>query len=434
MKNLGRSCLLLFLILTFPASAKDLSGLYDTADLRDWQTRYSRSTQEIFDRVIVPALEREEKQKLSHVSLDFPLESEGELRGEPLGFYTQTDLSRVVMPIFSLKFLDDLCIAYEWLVVNGYGIETISEYVGMLKYKGAGEFPGGRYPPPLPTLKIPDDALQNPRVANFSFNTARLFILLHELGHIYHGHSGYATGKMRQARRNEEQADRFAVDVIRRTNIEPVGLLVFFMADAHWAPNRADFGSDMAWENYLNLRATHPLSGQRLRVLATQLVEPLATEISLIAVKLEDIEVLTSILLAAEATDESALAPRRPGELLSRFSPKGEPKKQASLAFEGFYKGEYVRFVSGEQESLRVEVEFQRRGNRVTGRYSFGLGQGTLQGTVTGNVLDQRWQWGRKSGYGRLLVLDNGKAFSGTWGYRESQDGGGTWQARREND
>lgn len=152
---------LLLLLMSTAAPAKDLSGLYDPATLSYWQTRYPVSTRKIFDQVILPVLAVEEKQRLSGVQLDFPLHAEGDSKGQPLAFYRPVDQSRVVMPIFSLKFLDDLCTAYAWLQVKGYSLETISDYTAMLKYK---DFPAGRYPQPLKALHIPDDALKDKEV------------------------------------------------------------------------------------------------------------------------------------------------------------------------------------------------------------------------------------------------------------------------------
>ena len=172
----------------------------------------------IFNQVILPVLTGEEKQRLSGVQLDFPLHAEGDSKGQPLAFYHPVDQSLVVMPIFSLKFLDDLCTAYAWLQVKGYSLETISDYTAMLKYK---DFPAGSYPQPLKALHIPDDALKDKEVDELAlghFVTARTFILLHELGHVYYRHRATTA---EQSRRNEEQADAFAAQVMGRTPLPP---------------------------------------------------------------------------------------------------------------------------------------------------------------------------------------------------------------------
>jgi hypothetical protein len=78
-----------------------------------------------------------------------------------------------------------------------------------------------------------------------------------------------------------------------------------------------------------------------------------------------------------------------------------------------------------------MEMVLQRTGNIVRGSYSFGLGIGTIQGTVAGTALNLEWQWGNYYGRGILNATDNGARLSGVWGYRESNRDGGTWSCRR---
>jgi hypothetical protein len=151
------------------------------------------------------------------------------------------------MPAISLLFFEDLCIAYAWLQVRGYRLETVEEYVTMLKYKDSRAF-GGRYPPPLEALGIPADAASDPRVNDLSLrfrNTGYAFILGHELGHIRYRHAGYD-----------------GVSTI------PMGAMIFFQTAVYYFENRADFPSDAAWRAYLAKSATHPLSTDRLQSLS----------------------------------------------------------------------------------------------------------------------------------------------------------------------
>jgi hypothetical protein len=63
----------------------------------------------------------------------------------------------------------------------------------MLKY-GEPERFGGRYPAPLPALQIPGDALGDSVVdeqAQKLLKSAIIFLVLHELGHVLHGHPSY---------------------------------------------------------------------------------------------------------------------------------------------------------------------------------------------------------------------------------------------------
>jgi hypothetical protein len=409
------------------ASAKDLSNLYDVGDLEYWKARYEKSTRKIFDQIIWPVLSVREKQRLHGLRLDFPLLSEGD-QSNPLNYYAPGD-GRVVLPVLSLKFLDDLCTAYAWLQTNGYGLETISEYTAMLAYR---DFPQGRYPAPLPALHIPDNALNDQNVNELSlghFVTARTFILLHELGHAYYGHRWRT---LKESRGNEEQADRFAATVMARTPLPPLGMLVFFMADAHWSNFPVTY-SDKQWQEELEKKRTHPLTGQRLHTLAQQLQDPdLARALDAMAAMLDDPEVQGGIVATAKATDESMLAPRRPGELPRIASAVPETRAER-LAFDGRYTG--IATQNGEPTPFPIEVMFQRSGKAVTGRYSFGLGVGQIKdGFVDGNTVRFQWEWSGNYGRAALRATSDGGAFSGTWGYRESETNAGSWNGQRSQD
>jgi hypothetical protein len=103
------------------ATAADLSQLYDRPTLQYWGERYTRSTTRILDAVIWPALLRDEKSRLVRKPvLEFPLRAPGEARQHPLAFYALTGRHRIVLPVLSLKLLDDLCTAYAWLQIKGY--------------------------------------------------------------------------------------------------------------------------------------------------------------------------------------------------------------------------------------------------------------------------------------------------------------------------
>src|SRR5437763_16565059 len=123
-----RVIFLLLLVLTelssAPLIAKDLSTIYDVRTLEHWKPRYTVSTQKIFEELIRPWLTAEESRRLGNVVLDFPLLAEGEWRGQPLAFYTP-GATRIIVPVFSLKFLDDLCTSYAWLQLEGFALHQV---------------------------------------------------------------------------------------------------------------------------------------------------------------------------------------------------------------------------------------------------------------------------------------------------------------------
>ena len=297
--------------------------LYDRQTLEYWQQRYSKSTTRILKEGLEPHLTSQERQALFNLKLSFPLRDP-----ELMGFYASYPPPKIVFPVEGLKFLDDLCIAYAWLWDNNYRLETIEEYVAMLRYKKQSDFPGGRYPKPFEALGIPANALQNQKVDDMSlrlFNSARAFILAHELAHLHYRHTG---GKVK----DEIQADQFAVELLSRTNTIPMGAILFFQALAHLAPNRAQFSSEAAWQKFLEEEKTHPLNSERIRAIANNLnqlasqfpgpsdpnprltietVQFVATGLAPVAAYLDDSELQLCVAEMAANADLSTLKPRK---------------------------------------------------------------------------------------------------------------------------
>jgi hypothetical protein len=192
------------------------------------------------------------------------------------------------------------------------------------------------------------------------YKSAVVFILCHELGHIFYKHLGSESDiASEESRQDEEEADSFAVDVMRRIGEAPVGMTTYFMSSAHLESNRWDFPNEKKYQEALQ-RATHPLTAHRLSALATkikksaadfarnerdpsttiQVLGYVATQISLIGNFLEDEEVQQAIALAGAATDLSSLAPRHRGEfpVLAR---KSSVKAGERQTFDGIIKRSY---------------------------------------------------------------------------------------------
>ncbi len=414
--------LLAALSIASPGSAADLTGMYDPSTLRYWGERYPRSTRKILDEVIWPALLTEEKRRLGgKPALEFPRYAEYDASRYPLAFYARGDRASIVFPLFSLKFLDDLCTAYAWLEVRGYSLETVSEYTAILSY---GEPPAGGFPSPLEALGIPEDALADREVDELAlghFVTARTFLLLHEMGHLLYRHRALSLARSVQ---NEREADRFAAEVMPRTRLPPLGMLVFFMADAHWSAFPASGPH------------THPLSGERVRALADHLEDPdLARRMRDLGALLDDPEIRAGFLATGKAGDLAALAPRRPGDLPRRRTGKASatspaPVDRAPLdraLFDGVYQGDLVQYLA--PRPMAVELVLERHGDDVTGRYSFGLGFGRIEGRARGKVLHYDWRW--SGNFGRGVLEDQDGRITGTWGYQGNESGAGTWRGQR---
>jgi hypothetical protein len=316
------------------------------------------------------------------------------------------------LPVLSLKFLDDLSTAYAWLQAKGYSLETISEYIAILWY---GEPPATGFPPPLTALGIPKDALKDPEVAENSlghFVTARTFIILHEMGHILHNDTHRAIESIRK----EEEADRFASVVMQRTPLVPLGMLVFFMADAHWSRlSSSELG-------------THPLSGARVQAMAGSVEDPtLRSKLVVLGKYLDDPDIRTGLVATGKRGDLGTLAPRRPGEL--PHGPIEAGPTNRGILFNGLYRGRFAQY-SNPKEDMAIELRLKRDGDKVQGTYSFGIGVGKLEGAVVDQRLYFDWEWAGNYGRG-VFDATNDNSFTGTWGYRESRNSAGSWTGNR---
>jgi len=260
--------------LRFFAFAVDLTSAYDEQELRLWQPRYSATTLQLLRALMgqepgqPAALTEAQQQQLLAVRLRFPLPSEqngleARYRGDPLMFYSRVDPPEVILPVLSLKFFSDVCLAYEWLNRNGYESASPTIYMKLVKYNRPNRFPEGKYPGLLRAVGIPDDARKDSALEEryfFAFNHFRTFVLLHELGHIYH--HDLADGADSQKR--EVEADLFALEALRRLEAPPLGAVLYFTVAANLQLNRADFSTEADWKEYLG-KLSHPANEFRLQ-------------------------------------------------------------------------------------------------------------------------------------------------------------------------
>ena len=180
-----------------------------------------------------------------------------------------------MIPLFSIKFLDDLATAVAWLDVNSYTIETLPEYLAMLKYREANEFPGG-YPTPLKGLRIPEDALENREVDELArklLKTAVIYVLGRELGFLYFATPYLERPELQPERRDLMlKSDAFAMELMRRIAVLPNNLTFYLRAQTYWTPNRSDFDDKEAYSEYLNKAPEFALFPDRLYHIADLMV------------------------------------------------------------------------------------------------------------------------------------------------------------------
>jgi len=257
-----------------PALAVDLSSAYSEQELRSWQPKYSDTTNQLLGALLgqlsgQPAvLTAEERKNLSGLKLRFPMPSEqngpeAQYRGDPLMFYSRVSPPEVVLPVLSLKFFSDVCLAYVWLNAKGYEPASPTIYMKLVKYNRPARFPHGRYPPLLQAVGIPGEARKDGDIEQRyfeTFNHLRTFLLLHELGHVYHRDDPSAGDRQKR----EVDADAFALEVFRRLKSPPLGATIYFTAAANLQLNRADFSTEAQWKAYLE-KLSHPANEYRLQ-------------------------------------------------------------------------------------------------------------------------------------------------------------------------
>jgi hypothetical protein len=207
------------------------------------------------------------------------------------------------LPVFTLLFVEDLAKAYAWLLANRCSTETVDEYAGMLHYRQPNEFPYGKYPAPLPALHIPVNALEDPAVKKMFprlKNTAYAFMVLHEFGHL-HGQA------------SEEQADLFALDIMKRNSEIPFGLLMYLEAALYLPADTHPVTAPrlLAMANYLDLRVLEFVEGRPDRAAGITAIHSIASRLRVSAAWLSDTEDQRLWAEQARKTDVAALRPRR---------------------------------------------------------------------------------------------------------------------------
>ena len=92
--------------------------------------------------------------------------------------------------------------------------------------------------------------------------------MAHELAHILYRHRGYGSITAAEAQEQESQADAFALNVMRRISVAPMGMSIFFLVASRFELAPGDFETLAQYEAYLREHSTHPLTSNRLLAIA----------------------------------------------------------------------------------------------------------------------------------------------------------------------
>jgi len=430
--------------------ANPLDELYDDQELASLQPAYERGLVANFAE-LSRVFNAREQALLGGLRISMRRRFAGR---EPWGFHSggnTLDFSTA-----SVKFVSDMMLAITWLTENGYSLETVSDYLAMLRYWDGAK---GRPPKPRDTLCIPANARDDPKTDEFYvswFNGSLNFILLHETGHVFYRHPANTDVPPAVSRAHEQEADQFGLDLLARVGNVPLSLphLLFVMSSLQGDTVRP--GEETLYQQSLAAR-THPVSAARLEALARQLnisapafnrafkpgsqanASMLSVQVQTLANQMASPIMQIRAAAAGQSVTPKDLAPRRPGRFLA--FPCGRATSKAR-AFEGSLHGQLTLLPSHEsaagspaestprlKNSTEIDVILTRDGDNVTGSFSVGPGFGRLQGTVTGDLLALRWQEavffsriaGGTSGRG-LLALDQDQ-YRGTFGPGNSTTG-----------
>ncbi len=200
---------------------------------------------------IVPNLPRDLRPAAARLELDFPA------RGpSPLSFWAVPGSGRIVLPLESIRFFDEVATLHAWFEGHGCDSGPIQSYLWLLVGQGA------PLPAPLAAFGIDrETALADPFTEDVSgkiLSSGMLFILLHETAHQLMGHAGGLAGTLSHTQ--ETEADVFALDHFARLGVMPLGI-VFFFQTLWWVD---PFGAAVAG-------GTHPVSAARIQAIADAL-------------------------------------------------------------------------------------------------------------------------------------------------------------------
>ena len=125
------ACFLLALSSLFAASPLNAaSDMYALAELEADAVRLRNAIIRIYEIGLKPSMTAAEKQAVGAFEFTFPLPKPDDVL---LNFAATTDGRRLIMPLASLKTMEDLATAYAWRYVRRQPLRAIDLYFAMLR-------------------------------------------------------------------------------------------------------------------------------------------------------------------------------------------------------------------------------------------------------------------------------------------------------------
>ena len=227
-------------------------SMYNREMLDYWSDGYIRSTAWILQREVMRAISDEEKSHLPAINLAFPI---GDL--DAFSSVNNDKTTTINLPVSSLKFFDDLSVAFAWYSTNNYSLEPIFIYLNAIGIVSRHDDP--RFAP-FSALKVSADAMDDPRVVALSkevFRSTVSWILSYHVGHAYlqHGRGPYSP---EVSRKNAIAADQFAFEIARRLRLIPYGIILYYQVVAAFTPKPSDFDSPESYQAWLAVNILPP--------------------------------------------------------------------------------------------------------------------------------------------------------------------------------
>lgn len=218
------------------------SGFYDRTTLTQAAENLRPGILDNWQNVILPVLTAEERRRLEHVRFVIDIENPD----SALNFFAIS--GEVHIPASSARMLGDLVASWMWLNQRRHSTDTVNEYLAILKYQWkSGALLSQRYRP-LEALGVPSNVREDPAITDEYarvISNALFFIIGHELGHVLYEHQGIDAKDASEAASSiaqEQKADAFALELMRRIGEVPIGVPMFFMFATALEPAPGDPG------------------------------------------------------------------------------------------------------------------------------------------------------------------------------------------------
>jgi len=225
------------------------------------------SAQMYSDAVLKTKLERIKANLIATVEVDIPklvdppdktklqaLKADLPLRGDSR-FDIKLKGNKIAIPVETLQFMDDLATFKAWLDKHQCDSDRLfPSYLHLTKVT-----PPKERKDPLAAFGLRRaELLRDQFVGDVSlkyYNSSVWFLIAHETGHVAHGYQSVPSRAAMIAQ--EQKADAFAINVLRRGRLNPAGVYLYFLATS--------------FDELVNEPSAHPTSGERIRAVASEL-------------------------------------------------------------------------------------------------------------------------------------------------------------------